>query len=375
MKFPDFTKNKIAFTVVALIAIFLVARVIFHAYELHVRPMIPKGSEPQTLIVAKGGTVNDFIKTLQQQGLWNKPDLLRNYAFRHGYADQMQYGEYCVTPGMSVVDLLRRVSTGKGVITYRATFIEGWTFADMKAALAERKKLIQTIPGKTDQQIMAAIEYPNAKPEGLFFPDTYIYRLGDSDIDILKQSYKKMAQVLNAQWQQRADGLPYKDAYEALIVASMLEKEASLPPERQLIAGVILFRIHKGMRLQIDPTVLYGLGKPYDTPITHAFLRKKTPYNTYSIFGLPPTPISNPGLTSIQAAFHPNQQYYLYYVARGDGTHVFSKTYAEHLKAISQYRATLREQDRLSFSVTPHYLLHSPALGFFANVLFGDLYV
>ena len=191
---------------------------------------------------------------------------------------------------------------------------------------------------QTDQELMTALGHPGEFPEGRFFPDTYIYTWGNKDTVILQQAYQRMNVLLMQEWSQRAAELPYKTPEEALIVASLVESEAVLPAERPIIAGVILRRLQQNMNLQIDPTIIYGVGKPFGSTITLEDLRNDNPYNTYLHKGLPPTPINMPSAASIFAALHPASGDSLYYVAQGDGSHRFSATYPEHLQAVKKYR-------------------------------------
>ncbi len=293
----------------------------------------------ETIKVPPGSGVSQIARHLYQRGLLKHPDLFIFYARITGISSQIRYGEYWISAGMTPIELLKNLSTSNGMVLHKVVFVEGWTFADIKLALAAEKDLQHDTKDLSNAKIMQALGHPGQHPEGRFFPDTYQFTWRTSDLDILRQAYQKMQNFLNQQWPQRATGLPYKSPYQALIVASLIEKETALDNERPLIAGVILRRLNKRMRLQIDPTVLYGLGKPYSTPITKRDLQAKNPYNTYQRYGLPPTPIDNPSGASIIAALHPAMNNrYLFYVARGDGSHQFSETYRQHLKAVRELR-------------------------------------
>ncbi len=216
--------------------------------------------------------------------------------------------------------------------------------SQIRRVFSNTTALQKTVIDQSDPVLMSTLGYPYNSPEGLFFPDTYLYTWGNKDTKILRQAYQHMQNFLNQQWEQKAENLPYKDAYQALIVASLIESETHVASERPLIAGIILQRLKKQMYLQIDPTVLYGVNKPFGSKITQDDLHNDNPYNTYRHYGLPPTPINMPSAPSIQAALHPIYTNALYYVARGDGTHTFSATYIQHLAAIKKNRDWQEEQ-------------------------------
>lgn len=306
-------------------------------YSFFSRPLMARG--PDTSIrVNKGITITELTQLLQQQRLLTRGDIFIFYAQIKGYDKKLHYGEYLIKAGMTAPELLRHIAQGTGLVYRKMTFIEGWTFAQMKQALNKNNYITHTISNKTDAEIMKALGFPETNPEGLFFPDTYKYTWGNTDLGVLKRAYKRMQNIVQKAWAERAPHLPYKNSYQALIVASLIEKETGVANERPLIAGVILQRLAQNMRLQIDPTILYGLKKPFSSPITKEDLKSDTPYNTYLHYGLPPTPIGNPGALSIQAAMHPEATKFLYYVAAGNGGHVFSETYKDHLAAVNKYR-------------------------------------
>lgn len=254
-----------------------------------------------------------------------------------GAARHLQVGEYLLTQGMSANDLRKKVISGD-VVVYKITFVEGTRFVDMLKQLQNNMILKHKLSGLDSAAIMQQLGHAQLHPEGRFFPSTYSYRWGDSDLKILSRAFNKMQQVLAEEWAKRKTGLWYKKPAQALIVASLIEAETAKPNERTLIAGVILNRLQQVIRLQIDPTVMYGLGYPFGTALTKRDLRKKTAYNTYTFYGLPPTPIDMPGRACIHAALNPDVTGYLYYVSRNDGSHVFSKTYAEHRKAVNIFQ-------------------------------------
>ncbi|MBW5798594.1 endolytic transglycosylase MltG [Halomonas elongata] len=245
-------------------------------------------------------------------------------------------GEYRLEPGMDGQALLERLRRHE-VVRYGLTIPEGWTFDQMRDALDGAEKLEHDTRELSDAEIMAQLGREGEHPEGRFFPDTYRYRKGVSDLEILRQALERMDERLAAAWSERAEDLPLETPYEALILASLVERETGAPEERGRIAGVFVRRLERGMRLQTDPTVIYGMGENYDGNITRADLREATPYNTYVIEGLPPTPIALPGRASLEAAVNPAEGDALYFVSRGDGTHHFSRTLREHNNAVNRY--------------------------------------
>ncbi len=305
--------------------------------QLFYSPILSPHSAPIAIKVYPGSNIENLTETFEKKSWITHPQIFLYVARKLGYSRRLQYGEYWVKNKMSIMGLLKNIISGKARVRHGIVFIEGWTFQDVQQALEKDEDLKHLSAGKNPTEIMNLLGYPGKKAEGLFFPAKYYFMWGDSDLDVLKKSCKQMHRLIEAEWKARAPGLPYQSWYQALIVASLVEKEASLSQERQLIAGVILRRLDKKMRLQIDPTTLYGVHKSYGSVITKKDLKADNPYNTYRIFGLPPTPIAMPGLVSIHAALHPDVSEYLYYVSRNDGSHHFSKDYVEHLNAVKKY--------------------------------------
>lgn len=246
----------------------------------------------------------------------------------------LKAGEYLFPSGSTNFSIWRQLTTGRGQLIHAFAIIPGYSFAQIKLLLAQSNNFHHVVGTLNDEQIMSALGKANVSPEGMFFPDTYHYTKGVSDFVILKRAFELMQKKLNAAWEARDSDLPYRSAYEALIVASLVEKEAQLSTERPLIAGVIINRLNKGMLLQIDPTVVYGMGSRYQGKIFKSDLTADTPYNTYVHKGLPPTPIAMPSMASIQAALHPVKHDFYYFVAKGDGSHQFTATLPEHHKAV-----------------------------------------
>lgn len=258
----------------------------------------------------------------------------------------LQSGEYRITPNLSLLGLLQGLATG-GLRVYRATILEGWTFAQMKQLLLQCPQLKHDWAQLGDAAIMSALGLAQQAPEGWFFPDTYLYQAGESDANIFRQAYRHMQLVVNREWQGRQSNLAYESPYQGLIMASLIEREVRLPRERAKVGGVLYERWRTQKRLQVDPTINYGLNLPYGMAIHHDDLFKDTLYNTYRRKGLPPTPIALPSEAAIHAAFQPEITGDLFYVAKGDdGSHVFSKTFEEHQVAVAQYRSRIKNQPK-----------------------------
>ncbi len=264
-----------------------------------------------------------------------------------GKETYLQAGDYTVNKNITPYQLMLSLNHGKAT-QGSITFIEGKTFKQMREKLAKNDAIDATINQLSDAQVMQSVGRGEDHAEGLFFPDTYYFDRGTSDIVILKRSYDIMQAKLDAEWQNRAPNLPYKNSYQALIMASIVEKETGKASERPMIAGVFINRLRIGMRLQTDPTVIYGMGESYNGNIRRKDLLKDTAYNTYTRYGLPPTPIAMPGLASIHAALHPEDTKSLYFVGKGDGSHAFSATLNEHNRAVSKYQLKIKQSTRKS---------------------------
>ncbi|WOX05711.1 endolytic transglycosylase MltG [Microbulbifer pacificus] len=293
--------------------------------------------------VEPGSNLSRVLTRLQEQGVVRSPLWVRVYA-RVKEQGSIHPGEYMIPAGSNAMDLVARLHRGD-VTRYRVTLVEGWTFQQALAQIRNAKRIKSTQDGETVASAAAALGI-DGNPEGRIFPDTYVYRSGSSDLDLLRQAHERMENVLAEEWQQRAEGLPYNNPYEALIMASIVEKETGVPWERDEIAGVFVRRLGKGMRLQTDPTVIYGLGDSYDGNLRRSHLRAATPYNTYVISGMPPTPIALPGREAIRAAMHPKAGESLYFVAKGDGSHHFSATLSEHNRAVQEFQLKRRSDYR-----------------------------
>lgn len=289
-----------------------------------------------TYYLRPGTSKKVLISDLTQQGVIHHPVLYALYIYPHDYFRKtgLKTGEYHFPQGSTPYSIWKQITNGTGFLYRPFAIVPGWTFKQLRAELLKAQGLRHLTATLSDKQIMEHLGYPDFSPEGEFFPDTYNYTRGDIDLVILKRAFDFMQIKLQEAWQNRAAALPYKNKYEALIVASMIEKEGYLDTERPTIAGVLINRLNKNMALQIDATVIYGLGDRYNGKIYKENLLEDTVYNTYVHKGLPPTPIAIPGLSSIQAAMHPQQSNYYYYVAKGDGSHQFSSSLDAHHAAV-----------------------------------------
>ncbi|MBA1194680.1 endolytic transglycosylase MltG [Pseudomonas entomophila] len=304
-------------------------------------------SQERMLDVPTGTTPNRMFYRMQEDGLLKDAFWLRLYWRFNLAGTPLHTGEYRMTPGMTVDDLFGAWRRGD-VVQYNLTIVEGWTFRQVRAAIARHDKIEQTLANVSDEAVMERLGHPGVFPEGRFFPDTYRFVRGMSDVELLQQAYMRLEEVLAREWAERATDLPYRDPYQALIMASLVEKETGVPQERGQIAGVFVRRLRLGMMLQTDPTVIYGMGQRYNGKITRADLRAPTPYNTYTMTGLPPTPIAMVGREAIHAALNPAPGSSLYFVARGDGSHVFSDDLGDHNTAVREYQLKRRADYRSS---------------------------
>ncbi|MEN8170987.1 MAG: endolytic transglycosylase MltG [Pseudomonadota bacterium] len=311
-------------------------------------PMVVSGDESVSFLVTPGSSVRTVARSLHRQGLLEGDRYFVWMARLRGKAGSIQAGEYNIEAGTSPSQLLDDMVAGK-VRQYSITLLEGWNFRQMMVEVDASPYLQHQLSGLDASEIMMRLGHEGEHPEGRFFPDTYHFPRGLNDIEFLKRAYRAMAQRLEQEWPKRTAGLPLKSPYEALILASIVEKETGQPYERSEIAGLFMRRLKKGMRLQTDPTVIYGMGLGYDGNIRKSDLKKDTPYNTYTRGGLPPTPIAMPGRDALHAALHPKEGESLYFVSRGDGSHHFSASYEEHECAVIKYQIRRRDCDHPNF--------------------------
>ncbi|NUT74590.1 endolytic transglycosylase MltG [Pseudomonas sp. C1C7] len=318
------------------------------AWKIHSALVQPLNiTQEELLDVPKGTTPNRTLLRLEADGLIKDAFWLRVY-WRFNLPKQpLHSGEYRMVPGMTMEGLIDLWKRGE-MVQYSVTLVEGWNFRQVRAALAKEEKLEHTLDSLSDTQVMDKLGHAGIFPEGRFFPDTYRFVRGMTDVELLKTAYDRLDEVLAKEWNQRSADVPYTEPYQALIMASLVEKETGVPQERGQIAGVFVRRMAMGMLLQTDPTVIYGLGDRYSGKLTRAHLKEPTPYNTYVIAGLPPTPIAMVGREAIHAALNPVAGNSLYFVARGDGSHVFSDDLDAHNNAVREFQLKRRADYRSS---------------------------
>ncbi|MFO1436461.1 MAG: endolytic transglycosylase MltG [Gammaproteobacteria bacterium] len=332
-------RSLVEFIVVIAIAALFGAKWLYGDYQKAINDPVAVGDQSVSYVVEPGATFRTVANDVKKNGWWPHPSRYLLWRIdRRQLAGKLKSGEYEIKPGMSIDEFTDLLVSGK-TRQYKFTLLEGWTFAQVRAAIQQSDILQHTIPKDADDAtVMVALDLPGKGAEGRFFPDTYSISRTTTDKELLKRAYDQMQSTLDAAWSNRSNDVPYKDLNEALTMASIVEKETGIAEERPKIAGVFVQRLKKGMKLQTDPTVIYGIGKDYDGNIRKKDLETDTPYNTYTRVGLPPTPIAMPGKESIEAALHPDTGEALYFVARGDGGHYFSKTLEEHNAAVRKYQ-------------------------------------
>ena len=330
---------------VVLVMLLVAAATVVHDHLKHEYFLPGPAATVSRIQVAQGTSVRAVLARLESEGVVHSARAVVWYLRLLGKHPSVQAGTYEIPPRASPEQIIAMFEEGR-VLLEQLTVVEGSTFDDFLDLLAHEPDVTHTLAGKSAAQVMAALGHPGENPEGRFFPDTYRFAANTADTVILGMAYDKMSQALAAAWSVRSPKLPFDSPTQALILASMVEKEAQLKSERTRIAGVFVARLRKGMRLQSDPTVIYGLGAKYDGQIHTRDLLTDTPYNTYTRSGLPPTPIALPGRESLMASVQPDETGELYFVASGlgDGAHHFSKTLEEHNSAVKAYLARLRKQ-------------------------------
>lgn len=314
-----------------------VAGILWFEYERFLETPVALDEDERVFEIAPGTTLRGLADRLTADGMIEDPYFFIALAYQEGLQRQIKAGEYALKEGARPLDLLRLFASGRS-IQYPVTLVEGHTFAEAVAGISDHPVLTHELEGLGEAEIRERIGIEHSHPEGWLFPDTYLVLRGSSDVALLRRAHERMKSVLAEEWAEREEGLPIETPYEALILASIIEKETGVADERPAIAGVFVRRLQRGMRLQTDPTVIYGMGDAYDGNIRRADLRAETPYNTYVIDGLPPTPIALPGREAIHAALHPAEGDALYFVSRGDGSHYFSATLDEHNCAVRHYQ-------------------------------------
>ncbi|MBB5393396.1 MULTISPECIES: endolytic transglycosylase MltG [unclassified Herbaspirillum] len=301
------------------------------------QPIVDATGQAIAFTITPGSGVSGASQQIAAAGVPINPDLFTMYARLSGEGSRIKAGSYELKPGYTPARLLQQLVRGE-FAQEALTVIEGWTFKQMRRAIAEQPALKHDTITWTDQQVLAKLTTEYTHPEGLFFPDTYLFAKGASDLQVYRQAFALMNKKLNEAWSKRDLSLPYRTPYEALTMASIVEKETGQKSERGMVAGVFVNRLRVGMLLQTDPTVIYGMGERYQGKIRKADLLADTPYNTYTRSGLPPTPIALPGAASLAAAMNPDKTEALYFVARGDGTSHFSSNLNEHNQAVNRYQ-------------------------------------
>lgn len=299
--------------------------------------------EPTLYTVENGSSVRKVLADFEQKG-WMKQSKAAELYLRYLEKTAIQRGDYQLSSELTALTAIEKMIKGEKVLS-TISFIEGHRFSELLETLANNANIRQTLTGLTVEEIMAKVSPEIEHPEGWFFPDTYHFEKGTSDLHILKTAYQRTQSVLAEEWAKRAKDAAVTTPYEALILASIIEKETGAAFERPMISGVFTRRLEKGMRLQTDPTVIYGLGDDFSGNLTRTHLRTDTPYNTYTRKGLPPTPIASAGREAIYAALNPSEGRTLFFVAKGDGTHYFSVTLEEHNAAVRKYQRFGRRDD------------------------------
>nr|WP_174506431.1 endolytic transglycosylase MltG [Acinetobacter sp. Marseille-Q1620] len=304
----------------------------------------PVDGKKQMLAINTGETYTGFIEQLAKDNKVDFPVILKIYrkVFIH---DTLKAGVYEVRQGMNMRQVLEMISNVDNAEMIRVQVIDGTTFKTLQERLKKDPLVTKSVVNLPTAQMMKELEIPYSHPEGLFAPNTYFYGKGESDKKILLDLYKRQMKILDEAWAKRAADLPYRDKYEALIMASIIEKETSLESELNQVSGVFVRRLKLGMRLQTDPTVIYGMGDKYQGKITKNDLRTPTAYNTYTINGLPPTPIALPGKKAIEAAMHPDNSDNVYFVATGNGGHKFTSNLQDHNRAVQEYISVMRSKN------------------------------
>lgn len=300
-------------------------------------PMQTGAAYPLDFSVHRGSSLKTAARDMETAGALRYPRLFEILTRILGQDQAIKAGSYGLQEPLTPLALLRKITQGETVLG-KITLIEGWTFADMRRALDAHADLRHDSRDMTEAELLQAIGAEVSQAEGRFFPDTYFFDRGSSDLALYKRAYHSMQMLLQDAWAQRAPNLPYKSPEDALIMASIIEKETGAPDERALVAAVFVNRLRIGMRLQTDPTVIYGLGSAFDGNLRRVDLLSDTPYNTYTRAGLPPTPIALPGAESVQAALHPETSRALYFVSMGNGRHVFSSNLQDHNRAVARYQ-------------------------------------
>jgi len=311
------------------------------AFVYYATSEVVPASPPVLLSLKSGSSLRSAAREMERAGVLRQPELFIVMARLLGETGNIKAGSYEIDGPITPFGLLRKVTLGE-VTQATVTFVEGWTFRQLRKALDDHPAVKHDTRNLADDEVLKQLAIGAPSPEGLFFPDTYHFGSGSSDIRVLRRAYRLMQSHLETQWAGRASGLPLASPYDALILASIVEKETSREDDRPLVAAVFVNRLRKGMLLQADPTVIYGMGEAFDGNLRKRDLATDTPYNTYTRTGLPPTPIAMPGLASLTVTLNPPRSDVLYFVAKGDGSSQFSRTLGEHERAVTKYQRSGR---------------------------------
>jgi UPF0755 protein len=332
------TRRRIILALAALALVLAASAIAIFDHASRIAMQAPTGARhPLLFSVPAGADLSQVAVRLSNAGLISNRAYFEWRVRWAGLASALQAGTYEVLPKDTPTDLLDKIVKGR-TKTFTITFVEGTRFADLRQVLDTHPYVAHSMAGRSDEEVMTALGLTGQAAEGWFFPSTYHFKADTSDLALLKRAHQRMQKILDDAWQRRTAQLPYKTPYEALIMASIVEKETARADERPAIAGVFVRRLEKGMKLQTDPTVIYGMGANYNGNIRRADLEQDTPYNTYTRKGLPPTPIALPGAAALQAALAPAPGHALYFVARGDGSHQFSASLTEHDEAVRRFQ-------------------------------------
>ncbi|MGC3965703.1 MAG: endolytic transglycosylase MltG [Rhodocyclaceae bacterium] len=300
------------------------------------RPL-PQTQPVVNVEVLRGSTMREVSRQVASAGIGVEPTILTWLARLSGHANRVKAGNYQIAAGISPWELIELLTAGSTSYA-EVAIIEGWNIRRMRAAIDGSPDLRHDSMGLPDAEVLARLDIPEAHPEGLFFPDTYFVSRGSSDFEVLRRAHQQMEKILQREWERRAPNLPLATPYEALILASVVEKETGLPQDRENVASVFINRLRAGMPLQSDPTVIYGMGEAYAGNLRKQDLQTDTPYNSYTRRGLPPTPVAMPGVAALRAVLNPPATPYYYFVSRGNGSSEFSRTLEEHNRAVARYQ-------------------------------------
>jgi UPF0755 protein len=321
---------------VFVVAVGTAGYVAWHKYETFVQTPVTLAQEDTTFTIQSGSSINRVANDLVAQGIIDDALMFKLLARIAQQDSQIKAGEFELSQGMTPMDVLQRFVSGK-TLQYQLSIIEGRSFKEIVQKVKQSPDLIQTLKDEDYENIMEVLGSDAVHPEGWFYPDTYSFPRNTTDLEFLQRAHQQMKDFVQQEWEKHEPNEHITTPYDVLILASIVEKETGVPEERPLIAGVFLNRLEKGMLLQTDPTVIYGMGDNYDGNIRKSDLKRDTPYNTYTRKGLTPTPIATPSLDAIRAVLNPAETDAYFFVAKGGGAHHFSKTYAEHRKAVVKY--------------------------------------